>query len=182
MSKLNNFSLYVPFILTAIIVLLDQATKIAVAVLVRPYTVGFSLFGDFFRIIHVYNPGIAFSIGGDLPVQIRRVLFGLLPLAGIAFVLVIYFRTNSFTRLQRWCIAGIIGGGIGNLIDRFFRPEGVLDFLDVKFYGLFGLERWPTFNIADSSIVICGIIMVISVFLQTRDEDKSTGSNSGKEV
>ena len=39
---------------------------------------------------------------------------------------------------------GIVGGGLGNLVDRFFRKEGVVDFIDVKFYGLFGLERWPT--------------------------------------
>lgn len=182
MSNLKNRSLYIPFILTAAVVLLDQVTKIAVAALVRPYTVGFSLFGDFFRIIHVYNPGIAFSIGGDLPQTIRSFVFGLLPLAGIAFVLALYFRTNTFTRLQRWCIAGIVGGGIGNLIDRFFRPEGVLDFLDVKFYGLFGLERWPTFNVADSAIVVCGIIMVIAVILQTRSESKSAVSVSDKEA
>ena len=56
----------------------------------------------------------------------------------------------------------ICGGGFGNLIDRFFRSEGVIDFIDVKFYGLFGLERWPTFNIADSAVVVCGILLLIS--------------------
>ena len=59
-------------------------------------------------------------------------------------------------------VCGIVGGGIGNLIDRFFRPEGVVDFIDVKFYGLFGMERWPTFNVADSAVVVCGILLIIS--------------------
>ena len=38
--------------------------------------------------------------------------------------------------------------------------------LDVRFYGLFGLERWPTFNVADSSVVVCGILLIISVLFQ----------------
>ena len=47
-----------------------------------------------------------------------------------------------------------------------FRPDGVVDFLDFKFYGLFGLERWPTFNIADASLVVASIVLVILLFIQ----------------
>ncbi|MBR6583864.1 MAG: signal peptidase II, partial [Treponema sp.] len=89
-----------------------------------------------------------------------------IPIIVMVMVIVVYLRNNDFTKLQRWCIAGIVGGGIGNLIDRIFRAEGVVDFIDVKFYGLFGLERWPTFNVADSAVVVCGILLVIS-FIQT---------------
>jgi len=52
------------------------------------------------------------------------------------------------------------------LLDRFFRAEGVVDFIDVKFFGLFGLERWPTFNVADSAIVVCGAGLFIALFIQ----------------
>lgn len=152
-----------PFTLTAGIILLDQISKWIITMTVHSWSVGLSLFGDFFRIIRVYNPGIAFSIGGSLSNDIRGILFGLLPLIIISIVLFVYFRSNDLTRFQRWCVAGIIGGGLGNLIDRFFRPEGVLDFLDFKFYGIFGFDRWPTFNIADSSVVICGVLMMISL-------------------
>lgn len=153
-----------PFSLTFAIIALDQLSKFIVSITIRQWSVGPSFLGDFFRIIHVYNPGIAFSIGGDLSQNIRSVLFGLMPLMVLCIVIGVYFRSNDFSRLQRWCIAGIIGGGFGNLIDRFFRPEGVLDFLDVKFYGLFGLERWPTFNVADSAVVVCGILLMLSLF------------------
>ena len=68
---------------------------------------------------------------------------------------------------------GIIGGGLGNLIDRFFRKEGVVDFIDVKFYGLFGLERWPTFNVADSAVVVFGLILVISFIVTSIKETKN---------
>ena len=76
----------------------------------------------------------------------------------------LYFRSNDFTLLQRWGICGIVGGGFGNLIDRFFRAEGVIDFIDVKFFGILGYDRWPTFNVADMSVVICGILLLISFF------------------
>lgn len=158
-----------PFSLTAAVLAADQLTKLAVSVLVRPWSVGFSLWGDFFRIIHVYNPGIAFSIGGGLSQDIRSILFGLMPLIVIVIVIGVYFRSTDLTSLQRWCVAGIVGGGLGNLIDRFFRPEGVLDFLDVKFYGLFGLERWPTFNVADSAVVVCGVLLLISILFMMKD-------------
>ncbi len=173
--NVKNLEKALPFSLTLAVILADQLSKWIVTLTVRPWSVGFTLFGDFFRIIRVYNPGIAFSMGSGLSSDIRAVAFGLLPLAVIAVVSFVYFRSEDLTRLQRWCIAGIIGGGLGNLIDRFFRPEGVLDFLDVKFYGLFGLERWPTFNVADSSVVVCGIILMASLFIAARGAGQETG-------
>lgn len=161
-----------PFLLTIAIVVLDQLTKLIVTLTVRPWSVGVSFFGDFMRIIRVYNPGIAFSIGGGLSGDIRSLLFGLMPLVVIAIVLVVYFRSNDLNNFQRWCIAGIIGGGFGNLLDRFFRPEGVLDFIDVKFYGLFGFERWPTFNVADSSVVVCGVLLMLSLLFSIKNSKK----------
>lgn len=158
-----------PFTLSLAVVLLDQISKWVVTLTVRPWSIGVSLFGDFFRIIHVYNPGIAFSIGGSLSGDIRSVLFGLIPLAVIALVVIVYFRSDELSSFQRWCVAGIIGGGLGNLLDRFFRPNGVLDFIDIKFYGLLGLDRWPTFNVADSSVVVCGVLLMLSLLLNFRN-------------
>ena len=137
------------------------------------YTIGAQFFGDFLRIIHVANTGVAFSVGATWSDTIRRFLFSLIPLIVIGIVITIYFRNNTWTKLQRWAIMGIVGGGLGNLIDRFFRAEGVVDFIDVKFYGLFGLERWPTFNVADSAVVVCGLILVISFIVSYIQETKS---------
>lgn len=167
----------VPFILTAAVIAADQLTKWVITLTVRPWSVGFSLFGDFFRIVRVYNPGIAFSLGSGLSSDIRTIIFGLIPLFVILIVAAVYFRSDDLSKFQRWCITGIIGGGLGNLIDRFFRPEGVLDFLDVKFYGLFGLERWPTFNVADSSVVICGALLMVSLFVGVR-QAKAAGEEA----
>lgn len=110
-------------------------------------------------------------------------MFGIVPLAVIALVIVVYFRNKDFTGVQRWAICGIIGGGIGNIIDRFFRAEGVIDFIDVKFYGIFGLKRWPTFNVADSAVVVCGIMLVISFIvavIKGRKQPEAGGNKQGE--
>jgi len=151
-----------PFTLTVVVVVLDQITKMLIVNNIPLYTIGASFFGDFFRIIHVSNTGVAFSVGATWSETLRRFLFALLPLIVIGIVIAVYFRNNEWNKLQRWSIMGIVGGGLGNLIDRFFRAEGVVDFLDVKFYGLFGMERWPTFNVADAAVVVCGILLIIS--------------------
>ncbi len=156
-----------PFILTAVIIVVDQAVKALIVATIPLNTVGFSVFSGFLRIIHARNLGIAFSIGGGAPGGFRGVFFMVLPLVVLALLVVFYFRSNELTALQRWSIAGILGGGLGNLIDRLFRPLGVVDFIDVKFYGLFGLDRWPTFNIADASVVVCGLLLLFSVLIQS---------------
>ena len=163
-----------PFSLTLVLIAIDQLSKWIITQTVRPWSVGFEFFGDFFRIVRVYNPGIAFSIGGSLSGDIRSVIFGLIPLAVIIIVIIVYFKSEDLNLFQRWCIAGIIGGGLGNLLDRFFRPDGVLDFLDFKFYGLFGLERWPTFNVADSSVVVCGVLLMISLLVSIKNSKEGS--------
>mgnify|MGYP003306553384 FL=1 len=170
-----------PFILTIIVIVLDQITKALVVSFIPPYKIGAQFLGDFLRLIHVYNPGVAFSIGAAWPDLLRRIAFSIMPLIFLAIVIVVYMKSNDFTKLQRWTIAGIVGGGIGNLIDRIFRPEGVVDFIDVKFYGLFGMERWPTFNVADSAVVVCGILLIVSFIAMTIKDIKSKKEES-KEV
>jgi len=82
-----------------------------------------------------------------------------------------YFSSNEFTKLQRWATAGILGGGIGNIADRIFRPDGVVDFISVKFYGIFGLERWPTFNVADSAVVVCCLLLFFTIIISGKKKD-----------
>jgi signal peptidase II len=165
-----------PFILTGLVILADQITKAIIVALIPIYTVGANIFGDLLRIVHVVNTGVAFSLGDSMPLAIRRILFAIIPLIVIILVIVVYFRNDEFNSVQRWSICGIIGGGIGNIIDRFFRAEGVVDFIDVKFFGIFGLERWPTFNVADAAVVVCGIILIVS-FLITICKEKKDSAN-----
>ena len=133
------------------------------------------IFGDILRIVRVANNGVAFSMGDSLSLIGRRLCFGLVPIIIMGLVIGVYFRNKEFTMLQRWAICGVVGGGIGNIIDRIFRVEGVIDFIDVKFYGIFGLQRWPTFNVADMAVVICGIMLIISFVVITIQQKKNEG-------
>jgi signal peptidase II len=163
-----------PFSLTAFIILADQAVKTIIAKNwpLSPERSGVfikDVFGqDLLWIIHVRNKAIAFSLGNGLPDAVRPALFVILPLLVLTGVMWYYFKSQDFTQLQRWAVAGIIGGGLGNIIDRIFRTDGVVDFISVKFFGLLGFDRWPTFNIADASVVICCIILLVSILFDKR--------------
>jgi signal peptidase II len=164
MKKTQPELLY-PFLLTLSIILIDQLTKLWIVETIPLNTIGHQFLGNFLRIIHVRNTGVAFSLGAQWSAPVRMVLFTFIP-AGVLIGLISYYlKTPEFSKVQRWAIAGIIGGGFGNIIDRMFRAEGVVDFIDVRFFGLFGMERFPTFNVADSSVVICGILLMITLFI-----------------
>ena len=158
----------------------DQITKFLVVKNIPLYTIKFSFFGDLLRIVHVRNLGAAFSMGSNLASSFRAILLSFLPLVVLIFALVIYFRSNDFSYYQRWLICGVLGGGFGNIFDRIFRPEGVVDFIDVKFFGLFGMERFPTFNVADSFVMVCAILLVISVINQMVREEKNKKAEEKK--
>ena len=163
-----------PFILTSLVIFLDQITK---AYIVRNWprigTVVKDVFNnDFLLIYHVRNKAIAFSLGDNLPDQFRFPLFVIIPFIVLVFLVVYYIKSDEFTLLQRWAIAGILGGGLGNIIDRVFREDGVVDFISVKVYGLFGMERWPTFNLADSSVVVCCLILLVSMIFLPKENLK----------
>ncbi|MDR0504137.1 MAG: signal peptidase II [Treponema sp.] len=162
-----------PLSLAAAILSADQIVK-AVIVKISPQTglIKDVFNNDFLWIYHVRNKAIAFSMGENIPDIIKPALFIAVPILVLIFLLWYYFKTDEFSKIQRWAVAGIIGGGLGNILDRIFRPDGVVDYVSVKFYGLFGLERWPTFNVADSSVVVCCILLMITIFF-------SPGSRTG---
>jgi len=162
-----------PFILTGFVVLFDQITK---SIIAARWPIGSRIWPDvgyfhpdnLLQIIHVRNTAIAFSIGQNLPDPAKRVLFVILPVIVLVILVWYYLSSDEFTKLQRWAIAGILGGGIGNIADRILRPDGVVDFISVRFFGLFGFERWPTFNVADSSVVVSCLLLLVTIFIGSK--------------
>lgn len=168
----DTVRLLIPFILTAGLIVADQLSKAWIIATIPQNTIGFRFFGEFLHVIHARNPGIAFSIGRSLPDALRKVLFIVLPLLVMVGVIVYYLKDRTLTTFQRWAIASMLGGGIGNQIDRIFRPAGVVDFIYVRFYGIFGMERWPAFNVADSAIVVGAILFVVASILDERNRKR----------
>jgi signal peptidase II len=172
-KKRDIRSRLLPLVLSAGVIAADQVSKAVVAGAI-PRGREISVIGDFFRLIHVQNPAIAFSIGRALNAGTRRPLFVVVPLIVLAILFLYYLLTRDpLTRFQKWTFAALLGGGLGNYVDRIFRPEGVVDFLDFKFYGIFGWDRWPTFNLADATVVVAGILLFISFLVPPRKAGES---------
>ncbi len=179
----------IPLILSGGIIIADQISKLIASLTLAKLPPAFpggppgvKVIGDFLRFLFVQNTAIAFSIGSNLAPGTQRTLFGLLPLLVIAVLVLYYlFTKDPLTKFQRWCFAALVGGGLGNYVDRIFRPAGVVDFIDVPnvFHGLFGLntwifrlERWPTFNLADSTVVVTGILLFISFLIPIKGKPR----------
>jgi len=132
------------------VVAVDVVTKVAVVA----HLAGeppIELVGEWLRLTYVRNPGAAFSLGGGLTVVFSLVAIGV----SIAII-----RVAPRLGSLGWAVAlgGILGGAVGNLIDRLFRAPGVfrgyvVDWIQVP--------NFPVFNIADSAIVCSAALMVV---------------------
>jgi signal peptidase II len=158
-----------PGLIAPALVALDQVTKYWIVANIPENTIGMRFMNDFLWIVHSRNLGIAFSIGDDLSRLIRVALFIVLPGVFMILALVFMVRSEKLTSLQRLAIAIIVGGGLGNLIDRIFRPEGVVDFLSFSLYGFLGLDRFFTFNVADTSVTVGACLILLSGFLWDKE-------------
>ncbi|MFH1679219.1 MAG: signal peptidase II [Candidatus Eisenbacteria bacterium] len=148
-------------------VLLDQATK---AIVTGRLGVGRSVpvAGDLFRITHVRNPGGAFGLFRE-----QGALYTVLSIAAVALLFWIVLRGRPRTLGARAAIGLVLGGALGNLIDRL-RFHRVVDFLDVGVGDL----RWPVFNLADVAVV-AGVAIFLLVSMRSGDPFGGEGIDSG---
>ena len=146
------------FAISFLIVALDQLTKW----LVKAHVPLFSRINVFswFDITHLQNPGIAFGMLRNMPEDIRLYFY----IAVFVLVLIVAFfflrRLEEEQRLFRYALAFVLGGAIGNSIDRFAYGY-VTDFIAVYWPGNPDL-LWPPFNVADSAITVGAISILIS--------------------
>ncbi|MCB0747290.1 MAG: signal peptidase II [Ignavibacteriae bacterium] len=168
--------------ISAFIVLIDQITKILVKGISIPflgldlpgmqYGSSINVIGDLFKITFVENPGMAFGINVGGYAKLLLSLFSLV--ASIGIIIYIY-KVRNEKLLYRVSLALILGGAVGNLIDRFFYGViygyapllygRVVDFLHFNALGftIFGktYESFPIFNVADSAVTIGVAILLI---------------------
>jgi len=157
-------------VIIACVALADQVTKNwALSSLSDVPGKSVSIIGDFLRWTLVYNEGGAMgtNLGGSM----------LYTVIGIAILLALgyYLWQYRFSAKVAAPLALIAGGAIGNLIDRFVHGK-VVDWIDVNFFDVsifnFHLERWWTFNIADSAISVALVYMLWQSLRSPKGEQK----------
>ena len=120
----------------------------------------------FLDITHIRNKGAAFGIFNDLPGDVRMPLFVLVLVLAVIVIFVFLSKTDSRDRILIYSLSLILGGAIGNSIDRF-RLGYVTDFIDFHWFGD-PRYHWPPFNVADSAITIGVILILFDAFFLKR--------------
>lgn len=151
-------------LVAAVVVIADQVTK---WMIVRSFDLHESLpvIDSLFHLTYVRNRGGAFSILADTPDSLRIPFF--VTVSVVAFTALLYFLRSiaSDQRLMLFALGGILGGALGNFIDRISAGT-VVDFFDFHWNGYY----FPAFNIADSFISIGTTIILLYSFL-VKEED-----------
>jgi signal peptidase II len=152
------------FLVSAIVVLLDRITKLAIDRKL-PEGAAHVVIPQVFRITHVLNTGAAFSLFGDTasPARVRWMLVSFSLLAAVIIVGVL-LRSGRRITATTFGLALILGGAMGNVYDRI-RTGAVIDFLEVHIVHY----HWPDFNVADSAIVCGGILLVLHALMAPRE-------------
>ena len=164
----NSFSLLIGFV-----ILFDQITKYLVKKFI-PYYDSISIVGDYIRFTFIENSGIAFGIDtSDFHIYIT-----ILTVFAIIILFFYYFDIKSKEPLLIFPLSLIIGGAIGNAIDRILvlvpnsGYNGVVDFIDLGINDF----RWYVFNIADTSITIGAILYILAQYSYNK-KDNATSRN-----
>ena len=161
------------FILSAIVVILDQWSKITV---VDSFYIGesMSIINGFLKFTYVHNKGAAFSFGDVFNDDVRLVLFKIIPVFVGVYLTYLIVKSKEHM-IMKIAYALILGGGTGNVADRI-RFDYVVDFISVYHRGfeLFGMKFEPwyfaIFNLADSAVSLAAILLIIDFFIQRKKE------------
>ncbi len=159
MARPSRSSIWPWLGLSAIVILLDQITK---QVITRTMKLGDAhTVTSFFDIVRAHNSGAAFSFLSDAGGWQRWFFIGLAVVAAV-FIVWMLARHNG-QRTFAWALALILGGALGNVIDRIWHGH-VVDFLSFHW----GRAYFPAFNVADSAITIGAGLLILDEILRVR--------------
>lgn len=119
---------------------------------------------DLFSITYVRNPGAAFGLFAGQNSLFRAVFFSCVSLVALSFLGMMVYQTPKDDRWQMISLSLLLGGAMGNIIDRVRMGE-VIDFLD--FY--IGTYHWPAFNVADSAITVGVTLLMLNLYLDKKN-------------
>ena len=156
-SRVTNKYLIAGIVAVAVM-LLDQYTKHLILQHV-PLHHSLEVIESYVTILHTRNKGIAFGILSGQVSAAQTIVLVLTSLAAIAFIFYLLRGLGSPFLYATVTLALILGGAIGNLIDRIRLGE-VIDFIDLHWHS----HHWPAFNVADSAISVGMVLLVIGMF------------------
>lgn len=152
------------FYLSLAVLVLDQWTKWLIEVHLPP-SAAQPVIPGLLNLTHVQNTGVAFGLFAAQGAAGGRWLLVLMGLVALGAVFLYFHLAPARNRLLLGSLALIVGGAIGNLIDRL-ASGGVTDFIDVYV----GTHHWPSFNVADSAITVGIALMIFDSFRSHRSE------------
>jgi len=150
-------------LIASTVTILDQATKYWITQSMRLHE-SIPVIPNLFSFTYIRNPGAAFGLLAGSSNAFRTVFFGVTSLLALALLITILVRLPDKDWIGRISIAGILGGAIGNLIDRLRFGE-VIDFLDVYVESY----HWPAFNVADSAISVGVVCLILHFTFERKD-------------
>lgn len=155
--------------ISSILILLDQVTK---TIVIKKFQLGESVevIGGLFNFTYARNTGAAFSMLSTWDPQYRIPFFITIPLIALAAILYVFRKTADDDHLLATALSLVVGGAIGNLIDRVVYNY-VIDFLD--FYWGYGGPHFATFNVADAAISVGVGLLIIDIFRKEKQGNAS---------
>lgn len=151
-----------------IIICLDQISKLAIVKNLRLYE-SLPVINGFLNLVHTRNRGMAFGLMNRPGFDFAFYFLVIATFTAVAIIMVWLFRLNRNERCLTLGLSLILGGALGNLIDRL-RLREVVDFLD--FY--VGSYHWHTFNIADSAITVGTFLAAIILVFKSKKNVKQS--------
>jgi len=152
-------------LIAATVVVLDHLTK---AWIVLSFPLGFErdVIPGLFRLVHARNRGVAFSLFADGSAWTQGALLAVI--VAVIALIVWQLARGGMQRLAFWGLTLVLGGAVGNLIDRVVRGE-VVDFLAVFIVSGGREHHWPAFNVADSAISVgAGLVILAEILTWAR--------------
>jgi signal peptidase II len=146
-------------------VALDQISKVQIMQTMRLHE-SIPVVSEFFSLTYIRNPGAAFGLLASSGQTFRLIFFGLTSVFALGLLGMIFFRLRQDDWIGQLSIAGILGGAIGNLLDRVRFGE-VIDFLDFYVNGY----HWPAFNVADAAISVGVFFLILHFALEKKEEE-----------
>jgi signal peptidase II len=150
-------------LVAAAVIVADQLTKLSIMQNMRLHE-SIPIIPNLFSLTYIRNPGAAFGLLAGSSNAFRMLFFGVTSLFALALLGTILVRLPAGDWMGQLSIAAILGGAIGNLMDRLRYGE-VIDFLDVYI----DTYHWPAFNVADSAISV-GVVFLIIHFAYEKKE------------